>query len=482
MSLSLRWRITLGFVAAFILTLGLIFVTLHVALQRILRADLDAELSGSASALAATITPDDQLAPPGAILAAVTSASLERLAGSPLITVVLTEDGNVLAASSRIPLDVLALPPGELDRLRGGSEMYRTVRTAGDQELRQYVRPVIVDGQMVAAVSTATPLRPVTRATDTLQYVLVAEALVAAAAATAVGYLVARQGLRPLDTATALAADIEAHDLTRRLGLTRAPAEIRRLADTFDAMLTRLERAFDLQRSFALDVAHELRTPLTALRGHLDVLLLDPALDGDVRQEIEQLSAETGRMMRLTSNLLSLAQAEAGRQIERRPVDLDLICLEVYQQARTLHPGVRLRLGHEDQVTVSGDRDLLKQLILNLVENGLKYTPEGGTVTLSLFQMADSALVEVADTGPGITPEHRERIFERFYRAPVGGGRLTGGAGIGLSVVQWIAEQHGGRIDVESRPGHGSTFKVILPNDGVAAADSPDSNGRLTGA
>jgi two-component system, OmpR family, sensor kinase len=462
-SLSLRGRVALSFVAVFVTTLAVLFVTLHVALRGLLIADLDGDLERYAHAIVADATAEGRPASVGELVRASTSGLLERLAGVPIVTGIFDGGGELVRASRAMPADGRVLRRGELARLREGESIQRTIRTDQNQDLRLNVTPVLRDGVLIAAVETAAPLKPVTAAMERLQTLLVVEAVIATAVAAVAGSMVASRGLQPLQRMATLAADIEARDLTGRLRLGAAPSEIRALAETFDAMLDRLERAFTLQRNFALDVAHELRTPLTALKGNFDVLLLDPGLAPDLRDEIERLSAETGRMMRLTHNLLSLAQAEAGRKLDLRPVDLDMVCLEVYQQARGLHPGVRLRLGHEDQVTIHGDQDLLKQLVLNLVENAMKYTPAGGEVTLSLFNDGDAARIVVEDNGPGIRPEDRPHIFERFYRAPVGQGRVTRGAGIGLAVARWIATEHRGTIDVVSEVGRGSAFSVWLP-------------------
>jgi signal transduction histidine kinase len=192
-------------------------------------------------------------------------------------------------------------------------------------------------------------------------------------------------------------------------------------------------------------------------------MLMDKSLDAQSRVQLERMSAEVGRLIRLTSNLLYLAHAEAGREIARRPVELDALCLEVIYQARTLRDDVAVRLGHEEQITVSGDRDLLKQLVLNLVDNAIKYSPDGGEVTVSLFERDDVAEIVVADQGPGIPPDQLGKIFDRFYRVSGNQSRTVGGAGIGLAISLWIAEVHGGKIRAESEVGAGSRFIVTLP-------------------
>jgi signal transduction histidine kinase len=180
------------------------------------------------------------------------------------------------------------------------------------------------------------------------------------------------------------------------------------------------------------------------------------------------MSREVQRMIRLTSNLLYSAHADAGREVAKAPVELDVLVLEACRQARALRPEVSLKIAEEDQVTVTGDYDLLKQVVLNLLDNALKYSPAGTTVTVSVSGDEREARVVVADQGEGISAEQLPHIFERMYRAE-NGQRRTTGAGLGLSISDWIARAHGGRITVESEPGAGSTFTLILPRQAAGA-------------
>jgi signal transduction histidine kinase len=267
--------------------------------------------------------------------------------------------------------------------------------------------------------------------------------------------------VKPLQKVVDVAADIQASDLTRRIGAKGEPAEVQKLADTFDAMLERLDHAFQEQRNFVMDVSHELRTPLTVLKGNIDVMLMDPLLDAESREQYERMSGEVARLIRLTSNLLYMASADAGREPERKAVELDVVCLEVLRQSRDLRHDVKVALGNEDQITVLGDRDQLKQMVLNLVENAIKYTPSGGEVSLSLKRNGTHAEMTVSDTGPGIPPEVLPHIFQRFYRGNQRG--MMGGTGLGLAIADRIARAHGGEIKVESHVGKGSVFAVSLP-------------------
>jgi signal transduction histidine kinase len=291
--------------------------------------------------------------------------------------------------------------------------------------------------------------------------ILVLEGIAAIIVMIGVALWLSRGAVKPLERVIDVAADIQASDLTRRIHATNQPEEVQKLADTFDAMLERLDKAFQEQQNFVMDVSHELRTPLTVLKGNLEVMLMQPDLDPELRTQCQMMSAEVSRLIRLTSNLLYIASAQAGREPERRPVELDVVCLEVVRQSRDLKPDVKLGLKHEDQVIVTGDRDQIRQMVLNLVENAVKYTPSGGEVALSLRKDDSQAEIAVSDTGPGIPPDILPHIFERFYR---GNHRsMMGGTGLGLAIADRIARSHGGSIDVQSKENKGSTFTVNLP-------------------
>jgi signal transduction histidine kinase len=186
-------------------------------------------------------------------------------------------------------------------------------------------------------------------------------------------------------------------------------------------------------------------------------------------------------MGRLVTDLLALARADAGQLLMRRPVMLDALLVDVYQQARSQASHVRLAIGDLEQVEMLGDPDRLKQLLFNLVNNACRYTPDGGRVTLALVERNGVASLTVSDTGPGIAPEDLPRIFERFYRTDHARSGEVGGTGLGLAISQVIAEAHGGRIEVESQVGAGSTFTVMLPTGlTTPAAASRSDSGVLT--
>jgi len=472
MSLSIRWRLTLWITASLVATLVVIFFILSLALRQILTSDLDEGLSRGANQISALLLIRGSLDDPGEVQEIVDGHSVGGLA-SGFVVVVRDPQGNVVASTAGVNPEQFALDRGDMGRVLAGDLLSRNLDIRGGQEIRVRTESVSLGQKVLGIVQVGETTDLISRTLDRLRTLFIAVGAGAVIVALAIADWLSRRALGPIKNVAAVAARIEASDLTKRINARRQPAEVQQLSDTFDTMLERLDRAFKQQRNFVLDVAHELRTPLTALRGNIDVLLMKDDLEPEIRVQLDRMSAETARLIRLTTNLLYLALADAGHELDRRPVELDVLCLEVYRLMRDLRPEVKLRLGNEDQITVVGDRDLLKQMVLNLVENGVKYTPAGGKVTLSLYRDEGRARIVVEDTGRGLTPEELPRIFQRFYRSGNSGKRGSGGAGIGLAIVDWIVRAHGGEIAVDSELGKGSTFTVYLPMGGVASASSP---------
>jgi signal transduction histidine kinase len=230
-------------------------------------------------------------------------------------------------------------------------------------------------------------------------------------------------------------------------------------------MLARLEAAFGEIRRFNADASHELQTPLTILKGEMEVALRSPRSQEEYQRILKSSLEEIDQISHLVGGLLLLARADAGvLRRESRRLDLAQLVEEVYGQARALAQkrGVDLLLGGMEPLSVQGDYELLKRLLFNLIDNGIKYTP-GGKVTVSLRRNGEWIELKVSDTGIGISTEEQREIFQRFYRSAEARPRTEGGAGLGLCIARSIAEAHGGRIEVESSPGQGSTFTVLLP-------------------
>jgi heavy metal sensor kinase len=259
-----------------------------------------------------------------------------------------------------------------------------------------------------------------------------------------------------------MAASIGANDLHERLDLDLPNDELGRLAQTFDAMLARMEDAFARQTRFSGDAAHELRTPLTLMRGQIDLALNHPRTPDEYREALGQLDLDLARITSLVETLLALARADAGQLApDLSPFDLaDTIgtILDLYDDAATA-AGIAMR-GACQSLTVTADEDLIIQVLVNLVDNALAHTPPGGEIAIECVQQANLAVITVADNGSGIPEEHQDRVFDRFYRV---GHTHQRGAGLGLAIARAIVERHGGTIHLASVEGTGTTIELRLP-------------------
>jgi len=331
--------------------------------------------------------------------------------------------------------------------------------------LRVLSIPLSQGGNQVAVLQVAAPLDPIETARIYLAYVLLVIWLYGVIIAGVVTWFTLGVTLAPLKTIVETAEHINrADDLSRRIphqGLN--DDEIGSLVNTFNQTLERLEGLFTSQQRFLADVSHELRTPLTVIKGNVDLIRRMKQFDEESLVSIDQ---EAGRLTRLVGGLLMLAQAESGKlPLTFKPVELDILITEVFQEMWVIAGNkVHVHLNEIDQLQVNGDRDRLKQVLINLVANAIQYTPQDGDVYLSVSKVGDQARVICRDTGPGIPSEDLPHIFERFYRAEKSRtrGRATG-FGLGLSITKWIVEHHGGRIEVESKDGEGTTFAIWLP-------------------
>ena len=285
------------------------------------------------------------------------------------------------------------------------------------------------------------------------------------ALAVAGGAWIARRALAPVRAMARQAREITAENLTRRVPRRGAEDELDYLADTLNVVLARLEAAFTELRRFTADAAHELRTPLTALKGGLEVALRHPRSAEAYERTLRGSLDEVNWLIRLAEDLLLLSRATAGAGLARARVELEPLLLDGLDVGLRLADGtgVMVGAGAVERAAVLGDATALRRLLLILVENAVKYTPEGGLVELSLTRAGDEVCLAVRDTGIGIDRADAARVFEPFVRLDDARSRETGGAGLGLAIARSIAVAHGGRITLDSAPKEGSVFTVHLP-------------------
>jgi two-component system, OmpR family, sensor kinase len=314
--------------------------------------------------------------------------------------------------------------------------------------------------------------------------------VIVVAVAGALAWALVRVEMRPLVRIEDTAAAIAAGDLSRRVDVAEPGTEVGSLGESLNAMLAQIEAAFEERRAsenrlrrFVADAGHELRTPLTSVRGYAELFRRGGAAHpDDVGMMMARIESEARRMGVLVEDLLLLAKLDEGRPLARQPVALSELVGEMAGDQEVLHPDWPLELAIEPGVEVIGDELRIRQAVANLLANVRAHTPRGTHAVITVARREGMAMVEVADAGPGIPPDVRRRVFERFFRADPSRSRASGGSGLGLSIVAAIATAHGGRVEAESPDGGGATFRILLPPQPPADAPEPTAAEPATAA
>ncbi len=372
---------------------------------------------------------------------------------------------TVFTAPVHPPFDALARLVPPLDAPDAPTDGAFGLLNSDGQRWRFFVQPLRQDAAISGYIAAFTPLGRLDTSIHVYRVMLVITIVVGLAAALVGSWAITRGALRPIARLTEMASTItRSHDLGRRVETPPHRDELGHLASTFNAMLASIESAYQAQQRFISDASHELRAPLTAIQGNLELMRRHPDMAAPDRVEaLTEAEREAGRLGRLVAELLTLARADAGVALQRRPVDLDVVVLDTFRIARQLARGQTLILEPFEPARIMGDEDRLKQLVLILLDNALKYTPGAGSVTLGLRCCATSVEILVRDSGVGVPAADLPHIFERFYRADPARSRDPGGSGLGLPIARWIAQQHGGDVTLASEPRRGTTATVRLP-------------------
>lgn len=371
---------------------------------------------------------------------------------------------ELLDSSSNIEDHHAPLDPSALNAPMPESGVLFTTVTMNDIDWRVLTRYHTLWGHSFI-IQAAHSAQTVKETTGALVAIMLTASVASLLGSLVLGMWLSARAVQPINQIAAAADSIVAtDDLKTRLSWDGPMDELGQLIAVFNHMMERLERLFSVQQRFVADVSHELRTPLTAMRGNIDLM----KRYGPDQESMDAIESEVDRMARLVSDLLMLARADyGGLTLELEPIDLDDVVNLVYREARLLvkERELTVKVSEFEPVRIAGNGDWLKQLLLNLVNNALKFTPDGGTITLSLRQEGTEALISVSDTGVGISPEDQPRIFDRFFQSDLSRTReaAKAGVGLGLAIARWVVEAHYGRIEVKSALGQGTTFTVRLP-------------------
>ncbi|GCE46894.1 heavy metal sensor kinase [Thermosporothrix hazakensis] len=358
------------------------------------------------------------------------------------------------------------LPLESLDRPEQGQPWEGTVNNGDDEAVRFYSTMLIFNGKIVGVIQVGQKLALLYTRLRFFLFVLLILCPVLLTMSGIVSYWLAGRAFRPIRRLTRTARAIGARDLDQRVPLSPARDEVRELTIIFNQMIGRLERAFAQQRRFVADASHELRTPVAVIRNMTEVALTQAKSKEDYICALEAINDESDRLGRLVSDLLALARVDEERMpLDSEPVRLDFLAADVVDSMASFaaEHGITLQTGTLQPATVKGDAARLIQVLMGLVDNAVKYTNAGGTVTVAVEACASHVHCSVTDTGIGIAREHLPHIFERFYRADPARSKAVGGSGLGLSIIDWLVRAHHGAVTVESEPGKGSTFMITLP-------------------
>jgi len=416
---------------------------------------------------------------------------------------VIDSRGNVREVSDALRSHPLPVSTTALVRGMKGQSTFETVTNLGEHPVRIVTVPVQMGGKVPYLVQAGASLEGVDATLQRASAILLVLTPSVLLVGMLGGWLLVGRSLKPVDEMTRAALEIESSSLDRRIVPPRTDDEIGRLAAAFNEMIARLDRSFRQIQQFTADASHELKTPLTTMRGEAEVALMRDLTPAEYRQVLRSIIEEVERMSAIVENLLLLARTDANAvQLRRETVAFHEVVMTVYEQMEAIarRKGVSLEIEEIDEAHLEGDPLWLQQVVTNLLNNAIKYTPEGGEVRVALkgeirgrkgkggedngdipllpppSPSFPFAVLSVSDTGVGIPPEHLPHIFDRFYRVDAGRSRDAGGSGLGLNIVKWAVEAHGGTIEVSSEVGKGTTFTVRLPQSKATQSSTEDAD------
>ena len=465
---SIKFRFTIWYLIVLMLLIGALSVGVYFYLSHSLHQNLDRSLG-----LRAT-----QLQTIQGVMSSIAVGEFEEELGE--VVLLYFKNGEELTSISARNVDV-TLDSALVQKALNGEALYATIKTAENRELRFYIVPFRQEGPAsLPGMQGMPPGGPsiesgaiaVGRSTTDIDESLAGLIRTLAIAgpltlvlAGAGGIFLAQRALKPVDQITRTAHEIEESDLSRRIPV-QSKDELGRLAATLNQMIERLEKAFKRQQRFTSDASHELRTPLAVIQAESTLALNKERTANEYKQSLEIVSNESMLMAKVVDQLLTLARADSGKeQVSFEEIDLSELLAGVAAHTEILcrDKGLEFHSDRMETILVSGDRAKLRELFLNLLDNAIRYSPDGGKISLTLRREGEMAVISIVDTGIGISEEDIPHIFERFYRVDKARSRVENGAGLGLAICKYIAEIHGGRIEVISRLGEGSTFSVWLP-------------------
>src|SRR5262245_45650114 len=456
---SLRFRLTIWYAGVLAGILVLFSIATYVGVSHFLMRNLHESVAKDAQEVGSIVRENanerDESAVGREVGEHFSPESNERA-----IRVVSPEGARIYSAGA---VDVFPVWNSSLAR---GQVYDLTNRAADGQEYLIRTQAVVADSGKKYFVQVAASLSRNEEILEQLLGVLALALLLATAIAVTGGFLLIRSSLRPLDNMAMRAQKITSRSLHERMPVSTTGDELQPLSISLNRMIERLEEAFHHISRFSADASHELRTPLTIMRGELETAVQSQTIDAGVRETLGTVLEETVRLSKIVDQLLTMSRLDAGEAfLELSRFDFSELVRTTVEYMRLLADEKKLTLKVEaaEAVQVEGDQARLQQVVVNLLDNAIKYTPEGGSINVSVTSEPDKAILAVTDTGIGISQEGQAHIFERFFRTDKARSRELGGTGLGLSIVKSIGAAHGGRVSVQSAEGRGSAFRFEIP-------------------
>ncbi len=459
---SIRVRLTIWYGGGLALIMLLFATSLYLVMSRALHDQIDNSLEDAAVAAARSL--EEHRFGPFLLLDDLAQAFPE-LALLDKFFQIFGPQGQITLQSANISTRNVPLSDKAMQAALQGQATYESVRFHNEIPIRLLSYPIKHGETLVNILRVGTSLRPVEKMLDRLVFVLQIGSPLAVLVSMFGGWFLAGRALRPVNTITHAAQRIAAGDLTQRIHTTSAD-EIGQLASTFNDMIARLEASIRQIRQFSADASHELRTPLTIIKGETELALRKARTPEVYREVLESNLEEIDRMSRIVDELLFLSRADLGEiKIAKEPVRLDHLVQEIQHQALVLGKDreIHIVIGRLEPTEVVGDEWRLRELLLNIVDNAVKYSKDKGRVEINLEQTNGMAKLSIQDHGIGMTADEQTMIFDRFFRTDTARAHAQKGTGLGLAICKWIAESHQGQIQVNSTPGQGSCFTILLP-------------------
>lgn len=457
--MSLRWRLILWYAGLIcFVVLGLVTISYKI-LSDSLKKEIDNTLVERANHVADAVS-----VVPNRPIEGISEETSDEFRSPGVYLQILDTDGNIIAHSFNLGRQEMPISDIDQQRLLSGTSFYQTLDVEG-QLVRLYHQPLSRDNMILGGVQVGQSLNGLETAQRQLLLSYTISGIVVLCFGTIGGWITVYFGLQPIARLSETAQEIIAtEDLKRRVETHSGADEISKLEETFNQMLNRLQSLFESQQRFLAEVAHELRTPLSSMLGNVDLLIRygdDPIRKSETTSALQRTGHHVSRLL---NDLLLLAQAEAGWKLQLRPLRLDDLLIEVYEEMQFLSTSnqAKWQFGKWESGIVMGDTDRLRQVLINLIDNAVKYSSTKSIIVLELWSSDGQVYIRINSIDSDISTDEIQKVFKPFFRAKAHSA-TTLGSGLGLSIVQWIVHEHNGQIVVDSTPNSGTSFTLSLP-------------------